>query len=260
MTLGDKRPASFTAMRRWLGLLVIAGTLLAACGSDGETAAPPASTSTSAATATTVPEDAKVFFVAEATGPTIDIYDEASGGEPVRTLARADEISGRLVFLQADETTPDRIQVYLPVRPNGSVGWVDRADVSLSSHSFFMEIHLADHRLEVFDGSRVVLDTAIGVGTTDTPTPGGVFFIKELLQPPSPNGDYGTYAYGLSGFSTVLETFNGGNGVIGVHGTNDPSSIGTDVSHGCIRMVNEDIEMLVEDIGLPLGTPVSIIA
>jgi lipoprotein-anchoring transpeptidase ErfK/SrfK len=121
-----------------------------------------------------------------------------------------------------------------------------------------MEIHLADHRLKVFDGRSVVLDTEIGVGTTDTPTPGGVFFIKELLQPPSPNGVYGTYAYGLSGFSTVLQTFNGGNGVIGVHGTNDPSTIGSDVSHGCIRLLNTDIEKLVEDIGLPLGTPVAI--
>ena len=92
------------------------------------------------------------------------------------------------------------------------------------------------------------------------PTPGGIYYLKELLQPPSPNGPYGTYAYGLSGFSNVLESFNGGPGVIGIHGTNDPSAIGTDVSSGCIRLNNAVIERLVNDIGLPLGTPVESLA
>jgi lipoprotein-anchoring transpeptidase ErfK/SrfK len=41
---------------------------------------------------------------------------------------------------------------------------------------------------------------------------------------------------------------------VGVHGTNDPSTIGTDVSHGCIRLRNEDILELSNDVHL--GTPV----
>ena len=45
-------------------------------------------------------------------------------------------------------------------------------------------------------------------------------------------------------------------GVIGLHGTNDPSSIGNRESHGCIRLYNRDIEKLVPL--LPLGTPVVI--
>lgn len=69
---------------------------------------------------------------------------------------------------------------------------------------------------------------------------------------------YGPYAYGLSGFSNVLTEFNGGYGVIGIHGTNDPSSIGRDVNQGCIRMSNTGITTLAAI--LPLGTPVEIIA
>lgn len=69
---------------------------------------------------------------------------------------------------------------------------------------------------------------------------------------------YGPYAYGLSGFSNVLTEFNGGDGVIGIHGTNDPSSIGRDVSHRCIRMSNTGITTLAAI--LPLGTPVEISA
>ncbi|HLF41857.1 MAG TPA: L,D-transpeptidase, partial [Acidimicrobiia bacterium] len=96
-----------------------------------------------------------------------------------------------------------------------------------------------------------------GIGTRDTPTPGGIFYIKELLQPPNPRGAYGPYAFGLSGFSNVLESFAGGDGVIGIHGTNDPTTVGKDVSHGCIRLRNEDLLELVERV--PLGTPVAIL-
>ena len=115
---------------------------------------------------------------------------------------------------------------------------------------------MTEHRLIVTKGDEVIADEAIGVGTESTPTPGGIYYIKELLQPPDPNGAYGPYAYGLSGFSNELEEFNGGDGVIGIHGTNEPELIGTDVSHGCIRMSNEAITELAEV--LPLGTPVHI--
>jgi len=42
----------------------------------------------------------------------------------------------------------------------------------------------------------------------------------------------------------------------GLHGTNNPASIGQSVSHGCIRLRNEDIAQLYEMV--PLGTPVFI--
>jgi lipoprotein-anchoring transpeptidase ErfK/SrfK len=105
-------------------------------------------------------------------------------------------------------------------------------------------------------GDEVVVDAAIGVGTASTPTPGGKYYIKELLEPSDPGGAYGPYAYGLSGFSNVLEEFNGGDGVIGIHGTNEPEAIGTDVSHGCIRVDNDTITEMAGM--LPLGTPVHI--
>lgn len=227
-------------------------------------------TSVPPTTTTTEPDDSEEsgasvpgppFTVSESLASTIDVYDTPDSATPSRTLDRADELSGKLVFLVASDSADglDRLEVFLPVRPNGSMGWVDAADVITTEHEFRAEVRLGDHRLMVWEGDEIVLDTAIAVGTESTPTPGGVFFIKELLQPPSPDGPYGTYAYGLSGFSNVLESFSGGEGVIGVHGTNDPAVIGSDVSSGCIRITNADIEMLVEDVGLPLGTPVSIV-
>jgi len=42
----------------------------------------------------------------------------------------------------------------------------------------------------------------------------------------------------------------------GIHGTNAPETIGRSVSHGCVRLRNEDIEKLYEMV--PVGTPVYI--
>ena len=86
----------------------------------------------------------------------------------------------------------------------------------------------------------------------------GVAFLKELLKPSNPKGSYGPYAYGLSGYSNVLNEFLGGDGQIGIHGTNDPSSVGKNVSHGCIRMKNAAITKLAKM--LPLGVPVQMLA
>ncbi len=102
----------------------------------------------------------------------------------------------------------------------------------------------------------MTLSTDIAVGTGDTPTPYGEFYLAELLEPPDPGGVYGPFAFGLSGFSEVLDSFAGGDGVVGIHGTDDPSALGRDVSHGCVRVLNDVIEDLAARV--PLGTPVSI--
>jgi lipoprotein-anchoring transpeptidase ErfK/SrfK len=54
----------------------------------------------------------------------------------------------------------------------------------------------------------------------------------------------------------VYTTFEGGDGQIGIHGTNQPEVLGQDVSHGCIRVANAVITRLARQ--LPLGTPVTI--
>jgi hypothetical protein len=231
--------------------------LFVGCGGGTEAAQPAPEAHTSASTATTAPA-APEHLVAESRTPLLDVFAGPSGVSDRMTLDVADQTSGRLVFLVKEDRGGDRIEVHLPVRPNGTTGWVRRDEVDLSSHGFSVEVSLGAHRLVVRNGDEVVFDAPIGVGTEDTPTPGGVFYIKELLAPPSPNGPYGPYAYGLSGYSNVLDDFAGGDGVIGIHGTDDPSTIGRDVSHGCIRLRNSDIERLVHDVGLPLGTPVEI--
>lgn len=234
-----------------------------ACSSGDDEAAPTtveATTTTRKATTTTTTVPRASTLVARSEVDVIDVFEDETGGEPTMQLDRRTETTGNLVFVVEDEAADSsgRHLVQLPVRPNGSTGWVNASDVSLTEHDYRIEIELAAFELRVLKGDEELVSTEIGVGTQDTPTPGGTYYIKELLQPPTPDGPYGTYAYGLSGFSNVLETFAGGNGVIGIHGTNQPQLIGTNVSHGCIRVDNSVISELVEEIGLPLGVPVDI--
>ncbi|HEX5247818.1 MAG TPA: L,D-transpeptidase [Gaiellaceae bacterium] len=104
--------------------------------------------------------------------------------------------------------------------------------------------------------SRVVARFPAAVGRSVLPTPTGRHYIVELLRQPDPNGAYGPFAFGLSAYSHVLYSFGGGPGQIGIHGTNEPASIGHSVSHGCVRIPNRDIVRLAYT--LPLGTPVTI--
>ncbi|WP_159448793.1 L,D-transpeptidase [Demequina sp. NBRC 110053] len=199
-------------------------------------------------------------IVATATDSSVDVYD-APDGNLVSTVAAEDVLTvpdqTPLTFLVQDEdASGEWVQVHLPIRPNGSTGWISVDSVTLGSTTMRIEIDLDDFELTVHDGEDVVLESAVGVGRADRPTPGGVYYIRELLQPPNPDGVYGPYAYGLSGYSPVLDSFAGGDAVIGIHGTDEPDSIGTLASSGCIRLPNDAITELVTEVGLPLGTPV----
>ncbi|MEL6985507.1 MAG: L,D-transpeptidase, partial [Actinomycetota bacterium] len=125
-----------------------------------------------------------------------------------------------------------------------------------SRNPYRIEIDTSEHRLEVWRGDERWLETTVAIGTGTTPTPIGQFYIIELLQPPDSTGLYGPFAFGLSGFSETLQSFAGGDGVIGIHGTDEPDALGTDVSHGCVRVHNDVITELAGVI--PLGTPVTI--
>jgi lipoprotein-anchoring transpeptidase ErfK/SrfK len=201
--------------------------------------------------------------VARAVGSAVAVYDSPGAATNNRTLANPQRFGAPLVLLVTD-AQPEWLQVLLPVRPNGSTGWVRRSDVSLSTHDYRITVELGAHRITVFQGTDVVLSEPVAVGTSDAPTPGGVYYTTELVQPLDsrgrydPAGPYGPYAYGLSGFSDVLLDFAGGDGQFGIHGTNDPASLGSDVSHGCIRMSNRGITALAEV--LPVGVPVEVLA
>ncbi len=115
--------------RRGAAVLAAAALSLAvaACtGARPELVGDPDPTTTSSSTTTT--EAPPGATVAQAKGTTIDVYPDATSATPSQQITTAEATSAPdipIVFLVKTEGD-DRLEVYLPVRPNGSSGWVRR--------------------------------------------------------------------------------------------------------------------------------------
>ena len=145
------------------------------------------------------------------------------------------------------------VQVRVPMRPNGTTGWVRAAALGrLNVVRTRLVVDRGTLRAVLFRGGKAIWRAPIGVGAAGTPTPAGRFHIRERLR--GMGGIYGPWAFGTSAYS-VLSEWPGG-GVIGIHGTNQPELLPGRVSHGCIRVRNADIRRLARL--MPIGTPVLI--
>lgn len=143
------------------------------------------------------------------------------------------------------------VRIRVPGRPNGRIGWVQRGEL-LQFQVVHTEIvvNRAARRLTLYRNGTAIFHAPVGVGKPSTPTPPGHFWITEAFASTDPF--YGPYAFGTTDYSTLTEW--PGGGVVGLHGTNEPSLIPGDPSHGCIRLRNSDILHLKNLV--PLGTPV----
>jgi lipoprotein-anchoring transpeptidase ErfK/SrfK len=109
-------------------------------------------------------------------------------------------------------------------------------------------VSIPDRKLAVLQEGKVVKIYATAVGAPQSPSPTGSFRIVQALEnptwygkgkivPPGKDCPIGTRWLGLD-----LKGY-------GIHGTNVPSSIGHNVSHGCIRLRNRDVEELFTMVG-----------
>jgi L,D-transpeptidase ErfK/SrfK len=105
-----------------------------------------------------------------------------------------------------------------------------------------IQISLGGRRLTLLNNGRVVKTYPIAIGKMLTQTPIGEYVI--VNREPNPGGPFGVMWLSLSrrGY--------------GIHGTNNPSSIGKSVSLGCVRMYNKDVLELANTV--PNGTRVVI--
>ncbi|MBM0740925.1 L,D-transpeptidase [Phormidium sp. CLA17] len=125
-----------------------------------------------------------------------------------------------------------------------------------------LEIKLSLRRVTLYRGSAVVKSYPIAVGRAGWETPKGTFQVKQMFRDPAwihplkkgiviPGGDpenpLGRYWIGF---------WSNGKNWIGFHGTDNPKSVGTAASHGCIRMYNKDIEELFKKVNLGIEVKV----
>ncbi len=117
-------------------------------------------------------------------------------------------------------------------------------------------INLPSRTLEYYVEGVLTREYPVAIGKTSTPSPLGTYWITDkMINPPwyppgkkkvIPSGPNNPLGYRWMGF---LPTY-------GIHGTNEPWSIGQVVSNGCIRLREEAVEDLYELVGE--GTPVQI--
>ena len=149
------------------------------------------------------------------------------------------------------------VRVSLPGFASRTTGWVPRSALggyTLVRTSLLVDLSRLTARL-LRDG-REIFRAPVGVGQPRWPTPVGRFYVRDRLTRYR-SAFYGPIAFGTSARSAVLTDWPAG-GFIGIHGTDRPELLPGRVSHGCIRMRNQDIVKL--DRLMPVGTPLTIVA
>jgi lipoprotein-anchoring transpeptidase ErfK/SrfK len=111
--------------------------------------------------------------------------------------------------------------------------------------TYSITVNVDTRKLSLFKDGKLFKTYTIAVGKPSSPTPRGNFTIINKAE--NPGGPFGAKWLGLSA----------PYGDYGIHGTNDPSSIGKAVSNGCIRTYNKNILEIYNLV--PVGTPVKIV-
>ncbi len=153
------------------------------------------------------------------------------------------------------DCAPRWYRVELPIKPNGSVGFVRASSLALEAVGTRILVDLSERRLTLFENGKASLTASVAIGSPATPTPVGRYYVNQRLVPPNPSGPYGPAAAGISAFSNVLTGWAQG-GPIAIHGTNEPRLTGEAVSDGCIRLPNRTLLKVFA--AAVAGTPVII--
>jgi L,D-transpeptidase ErfK/SrfK len=122
-------------------------------------------------------------------------------------------------------------------------------------------LKLSERKVYVYAGNTVQARYSVAVGRSGWETPTGSFRVMAMMQnpgwtnpftgevvPPGPDSPLG---------ERWIQFWTDGNNAIGFHGTPDRASVGRAASHGCVRMLNEDIRKLYAVV--QLGTSVAVV-
>lgn len=123
----------------------------------------------------------------------------------------------------------------------------------------FVIVNKHTNEIALINENRVQTVVSAATGKTEDLTPEGLFTVtvkapnpyyrKKDIPGGDPNNPLGSRWIGFDAENTDGRTY-------GIHGTNDPASVGKKISQGCVRLQNEAVESLYEYI--PLGTKILI--
>ena len=203
--------------------------------------------------------------MARIVAPVIALTAPATGKFKIRlgTQAFWGRGENQLLVLGSKHDSKGRtwLKVLLPVRPNGSVGWIPRDRTQIGSTRWRVVVSTGQRKVRVYRDGRIVRTFLAVVGAPGTPTPHGHYAIYEKIAQRDPQSIIGPWALHLTAFSDVLDNFGGGPGRVAIHGRNGEylvAPLGTAASHGCIRVQDSEVGFLARV--TISGTPVNIVA
>lgn len=173
--------------------------------------------------------------------PLVEIH-ELQPGELLGAVARNFGVQPEIIAQMSGLRSPDRVG--------------ERAKLKVPRGPFHVTVVQSEYRLDLYLQDVYVRSYPVGLGK-EKRTPNGAWKVVDRIPNPTyypsesaeireviPGGDPKNP---LGGFWLKLEGVEGdaiGQVGYGIHGTNDPASIGKNESLGCVRMRNEDVEFL----------------
>jgi hypothetical protein len=188
----------------------------------------------------------------------IAAHREPSSSSPtVGTVAPASKYYGVPIVIRLDAINAAGTwgRVELPYVWPRRDGWIRLAGLPREQTFLHVDVDLSEHRVRVYKRDDLLYSVAAAIGAPSSPTPPGHYVVTDRV--PFPAGSaLGSFAFGISGIQPHLPAGWSGGNQLAIHGTNEPSSIGTSASAGCVR-VSEWALGHFEPL-LRLGTPVVI--
>jgi lipoprotein-anchoring transpeptidase ErfK/SrfK len=142
-------------------------------------------------------------------------------------------------------------RVSIPMRPNGTYGWIPASTVNLSPTHSQIVVNLNARTIDIYRFGKHKWHGIVAIGAPGRETPVGRFYVAARFVPYH-DPFLGVFAVETSAYSKLTEW--PGGGVVGIHGTSEPQLLGKAVSHGCVRVGNVTAEHLKSL--APLGTPI----
>ena len=258
------RSVAFVVVAVALAALVLAGVAVgrarlggSGAGQDLAAVATPGGTASPAPSGSPEPQYER-WQVAKVIAPVV-VYTRPEADAPVKTKLGLRNVNGYPTLLLVDDVRERGgatwYRVWIAMRPNGSRGWVREGDLAFYTTSAKIVIDLSDRKLSVYRRGELKGEYPVAIGKPGLETPTGFFFVNQKLKPGAPGGPFGVLAIGISAFQPKLSGWAQG-GPVAIHGTNQPGLIGQAISHGCVRMHNDDI--LAVNRLVPAGSPVVI--
>jgi lipoprotein-anchoring transpeptidase ErfK/SrfK len=180
---------------------------------------------------------------------------ESVTGRTIDAKTLRGEIQAALVDVRADRQLRAPLK---KVQPK-----VTTAELA-SKYPSIVTVDRGKHRLRLFKDLKLARTYSVAVGQAGLETPAGEYTIQNMAENPSWHVPDSAWAGDLAGKvippgpeNPIKARWMGIYDGAGIHGTDAVNSIGTNASHGCIRMRIPDVEALFEQV--QVGTPVLIV-